>query len=294
MNMITREEMVKMAVETRKNVTSAIVTPEELDEYPVEMEQLHIPTRVGDSTVYYSYREDEPGMPLIINLHGGGFIRARTESDDLFCRKLAYRLNCKVLDVDYRVAPEHPFPTALHECYDVVKWVYDNAVKLQADSSKIVLMGHSAGGNMVTGISMLGKQSGDFKAACVVMDYPPMDLFTDPDQKETRRNGIPAERARLYNLYYCEREQQQDYLVSPIFATVEQLRDFPNALVITAEDDSLCTEGEQFALRLAQAGSEVTLKRFPGTGHGFTIYRMNGHEDALDLIVRFVKSNLDI
>ena len=148
METVTRKEMILMAVETRKKVTSAVVEKKELDEYPVFMETLKIPTRVGDSSVFYSYKEALNNSPLVINLHGGGFIRERTASDDLFCRKLVHSLGCKVLDIDYRVAPEHPFPTALHECYDVTKWAFTNASKLGIDSSKIILIGHSAGGNM--------------------------------------------------------------------------------------------------------------------------------------------------
>ncbi len=289
---ITREEMIKMAVETRTKVTSAVVTQEQLDEYHATVDLMHVQTRVGDSEVYFSYKDKDDKKPLVINLHGGGFIRARTPSDDLFCRKLIHSLGCNTLDIDYRVAPEYPFPTALHECYDVVKWAFGHAEELGVDHKKIVLTGHSAGGNLIAGITIMAKQRGDFLPALNVLDYPPMDLFTDPDEKEQRGKSIPAERARLYNLYYCEREQQKDYLVSPVFTPDELLQGFPKSLVITAGEDSLCNEAEQFALMLAKAGSEVTLKRFPGAGHGFTIYCMPGANEAVELITRFIKDGL--
>ncbi len=289
---ITREEMIKMAAETRKRVTNAVVPQEKLDKYPATVELLHVPTRVGPSDVYFSYKNKEEKTPLIINLHGGGFIRERTPSDDLFCRKLINSLNCKTLDIDYRLAPDYPFPAALHECYDVVKWAFGNSEQLGIIPSQIILTGHSAGGNLISGITILAKESGDFMPAFIVIEYPPMDLYTDPDEKPSGSKGIPSERARLYNLYYCDREQQKDYLVSPIFAGPELLSGFPKALVITAEEDSLCDEGEQFALNLARAGNEVTLKRFKGAGHGFTIYDMPGGEEAFELIVRFIKDNL--
>lgn len=291
MNKISRQEMIQMAVETRKKVTSAPVEDWQLNEYPVTMELLHIPTRVGDSLVYHSYQDLDDNMPLIINLHGGGFIRERTASDELFCRKLNYSLNCQILDVDYRVAPEFPFPTALHECYDVVNWAFKHADELNVDPSRIVLMGHSAGGNMVAGINMMAKISGDFKLNSVIMEYPPMDLYTDPAAKAVMGRGIPAERARLYNLYYCEEEQKNPY-ASPVFAGVDQLTGFPPALMITAGEDSLCAEAEQFAMQVAQAGNEITIKRFMGAGHGFTIYRMNGHEAAFELIERFIRQHI--
>lgn len=297
MSQISREEMIKMAEETRKRVTSAVVTQEELDEYPVEIQLIQVPTRSGDSAVYFSKREKDAenqkeGMLLVINLHGGGFIRERTASDDLYCRKLIYGLGCRTLDVDYKVAPEYPFPTALYECYDVVQWAFIHGKELGIDTSKVILTGHSAGGNMAAGICMLAEKEGAFKPGMVVLDYPPMDLVTDPEEKEQRGGGIPAERARLYNLYYCEKEDQSNYLASPVLAKEDQLKDFPRTLVITAGLDDLCNEAEEFALMLAKAGNEVTLKRFPGASHGFTIYRMPEYEKALELILRFIKENL--
>ena len=293
MEQISREEMIQMAKETRKRVTSSVVKQEELDEYPVEIRLIKVPTRSGESAVYFSQAcVPNEGAALVINLHGGGFIRERTASDDLYCRKLVHALGCKTLDVDYRVAPEYPFPTALYECYDVVQWAFAHGEELGIDTGRIILTGHSAGGNMVAGICMTARKEGAFKPLLAVLDYPPMDLFTDPEDKEVRGGGVPVERARLYNLYYCEKGEQSNYLASPVFAEEEQLKDFPKALVITAGLDDLCNEAETFALKLAQAGNEVTLKRFPGASHGFTIYRSAEHEKAMELILRFIKENL--
>ncbi|MBT9775618.1 alpha/beta hydrolase fold domain-containing protein [Clostridium sp. MCC353] len=293
MEQISREEMIQMAKETRKRVTSAVVTQEELDEYPVEIQVIKVPVRSGESTVYFSQAcGQNDGAALVINLHGGGFIRERTASDDLYCRKLVHALGCKTLDVDYRVAPEYPFPTALYECYDVVQWAFAHGKELGIDTGRIILTGHSAGGNMAAGICMIARKENTHKPLLAVLDYPPMDLFTDPEEKEVRGGGVPAERARLYNLYYCEKEEQSNYLASPVFAEEEQLKDFPKTLVITAGLDDLCNEAETFALKLAQAGNEVTLKRFPGASHGFTVYRLAEHEKAMELILRFIKENL--
>ncbi len=290
---LTRQEMIEKARETRKNVTSAPVEPELLARYPAQVTLRRIPTRVGDSDVYDTTNDQvPPGAPLVINFHGGGFIRARTLNDEVFCRKLVNALGCRVLDVDYRVAPDYPFPAALHEGYDVVKWASAHADELGIDPERIILTGHSAGGNLVCGICMMAHESGDFRVSAAVLDYPPMDLYTDPADKPKMGEGIPFERARLYNLYYCEREMQKDPYVSPYYAGLKMLKDFPKALVITAGQDDLCNEAEAFALKLAQAGNEVTLKRFPGAGHGFTIYRRPGHEQAMELIIRFLKQHI--
>lgn len=290
---MTREEMICKAKETRKHVTNAPVDPELLAKYPATVTLKKIPTRVGEAEVYDTFHEQvKPGGPLVINLHGGGFIRERTLNDEVFCRRLANGLHWRVWDVDYRIAPEYPFPAALHESYDVVKWAKDHAAELEIDPERIILAGHSAGGNLVCGICMMAHETGDFSIPAAVIEYPPLDVYTDPADKKKMGDGIPYERARLYNLYYCDRDRQKDPYVSPVYATEEMLKGFPKTLMITAGQDDLCLEAEAFALKVAQAGNEITLKRFPGVGHAFTIYRRPGHEVAMELIIRFLRTNV--
>ena len=106
--------------------------------------------------------------------------------------------------------------------------------------------------------------------------------------------GIPPERARLYNLYYCDRELQKDPYCSPIYAPDEMLRGFPPTLILTAGLDALCNEAEEFALRLARNFNEVTCKRFQNVDHGFTIYRREGCDARYECMFRFVKNGLGL
>jgi len=140
---------------------------------------------------------------------------------------------------------------------------------------------------------MMARETGDFHIPAAIMEYPPLDVYTDPADKKRMGNGIPFERARLYNLYYCDRNRQKDPFVSPVYAGQEMLAGFPKTLMITAGQDDLCNEAEQFALKLAQAGNEVTLKRFPDADHAFTIYRRPGYEEAMELIIRFLQINME-
>lgn len=294
METMTREQMIAMARETRKHVTNAPVSQEEMNRWPVQIRREMVPTRAGDSPVWLSQPEGgAENDVLIINFHGGGFIRERTPNDELFCRKLNHALGCTVADVDYRIAPDNPYPAAAWESYDVIRHFFDRAEAYQTDPGKIILTGHSAGGNLVIGAVMrANEEGGAFHPLGLVSEYPPLDLYTDPEDKPRRGAGIPAERARLYNLYYCDRERQKEPYASPYYAAPEQLEGFPPSLIITAGQDDLCTEAEDFALRLAQAGNEVTLKRFPGVSHAFTIYRKAGHEAGFQLIERFIKNLL--
>ena len=120
----TREEMIRMAEETKKKNKQPEVTEEMMAEFPVKMEEWTIPSEEGDIKAYYSEPEQmqNPDV-LILNLHGGGFIRGRTENDELFCRRINHMLSCKILDVDYKIAPYYPFPVALHETSSVLRCV---------------------------------------------------------------------------------------------------------------------------------------------------------------------------
>ncbi|NCC44112.1 MAG: steryl acetyl hydrolase, partial [Clostridia bacterium] len=190
MEKISREQMIQMAKETRKKVTNAIVPDEEMEKYPVNMKKMLIPTRVGDAEAYYSYKEScENGDVLVINFHGGGFIRERTPNDELFCRKLNHELGCKVLDVDYKIAPDHPYPTAVYETYDVVQWVYKHREEFGVEADKILLSGHSAGGNLAIVDTMIAKAEHTYSPAMLIIDYPPLDLYTDPGEKPCQGEG---------------------------------------------------------------------------------------------------------
>lgn len=291
----TREEMIRMAHETRRQVTNAEVPDELMQQFPVTVEERIIPFEEGDIRSFYSYPGEmrNPDV-LILNMHGGGFIRARTPNDELFCRRMNHELSCKILDLDYKIAPDYPFPAAVHEAYRTLRWVYENASLLEIDSNRIVLMGHSAGGNLCIGAIMRSLERGTEVPALLVCEYPPLDIYTDPDEKKRMGKGIPAERARLYNLYYCDREEQKDPYCSPVYASDEMLVGFPPTLMITGGCDDLCSEAEEFALRLARCGTETTIKRVPGAGHAFTIYRREGHETAFALMVRYLRNMLDL
>ena len=107
----TREEMIRMAHETRRQVTNAEVPDELMQQFPVTIEEKTIPFEEGDIRVFYSY-PDKMKNPdvLILNMHGGGFIRGRTPNDELFCRRMNHALSCRILDLDYKTAPDYPFP----------------------------------------------------------------------------------------------------------------------------------------------------------------------------------------
>lgn len=275
-------------------VSQPVISAEEMDRYPctVRPVTLEVPGTVPVTIFLTVPQEVQPGAPILVDYHGGGFIRGRSDRDELFCRRLACTFRCVVADVDYALAPDHPFPAAVEQARAAALWAKREAAGLGCDPRKLILLGQSAGGNLVANVCMAEAEDPAVQPLAAVISYAPLDLKTDPEEKFHPARDMPPERARNYNALYCPPDRAGDWRVSPLFAPEERLTAFPPTLVITAADDSLAPEGETFALRLARAGVEVTCKRFPGCVHGFFINRMDAWKDGIDLIHRYLHSTL--
>lgn len=293
--MLTLEQKKALAVEIRTNLEKMkMVSPEEIAAFPAEVKELTVPTCQGGTPVYViASTTKNSNRPLMLNFHGGGFIAGRLKRDELFCRKLAYTHDAVVLDVDYKLAPQYPYPAAVQQSWDVALWAKKHANEFGADPDKIVLVGHSAGGNLVAGICMRGGSTGLLKPLCAVIDCAPMDLATDPTEKERSICDMPAERAKKYNEMYIAPELAKDPYVSPLFAPDELLEAFPDTLIITAGEDSLCVEAEEFALRLIGVGVYVSVQRFTDSVHGFIINRCCQWQDGIARLHHFLHSQLN-
>ncbi len=256
-------------------------------------EEIRIPTRAGSVRALY-YHSGREKAPVFFNLHGGGFIAGCAEDNDVFCHYIREKLEINVISVDYRLAPEFPYPSDKEDVYDAILHVSTHPEDYGIDPEKMAVGGHSAGGNIAAVVSMMAKVSGEFTLRGQILDYPPMDLATEPGDKFYVEGAIPPETARLFNECYCTPEQSREPYCSPLFAGDDLLKDLPPALIITCELDSLRDEGEEYALKLARSGVEVTLKRFRGVPHGFNTDRHNpGAHDSwrlmADALERFLK-----
>ncbi len=211
----------------------------------------------------------EKNLGLCIFIHGGGWVIGTLDGHDDVCRRLAAQSGQAVLSIDYRMAPEFPFPTPLEDCLTAVKWARENAASFGCDASRMVVCGDSAGGNLST---LVAQHSGvEFKMQLLV--YPATDARCVTESYRKNGEGFlltAAAMAWFYGHYLSGgKGSVDDPLVSPLLASDEILAKMPPTLVITAEYDPLCDEGEQYAQKLTSLGVPTSCVRFHGQIHAF-------------------------
>ncbi len=211
---------------------------------------------------------------ILLFFHGGGWVTESIDTYNTVCMNLADQTGCKTVSVEYRLAPENPFPCGLDDCYAVAKELYCNAESFHARPEDIVLVGDSAGGNLAAAVSLRARDEGAFTVARQILIYPALyNDYTDSSPFESvRENGkdylLTARRICDYmELYMSSEEDLQNPYFAPLLSS-----DFtrqPKTLVITAEYDPLRDEGEAYAQRLKEAGSDAAVYRVEDALHGF-------------------------
>ena len=229
-----------------------------------------VPVSGGEITVR-AYSPDGPGPhPALVYYHGGGWVIGDLYTHDGLCRSITNAARCAVLSVDYRLAPESKYPVAVEDSYAALLWIVANAERLGIDRRRMAVGGDSAGGNLATVMALMARDRTGPRLALQVLIYPVTDH--DLDTRSYRENAtgyiLTREAMRWFWNHYLDREAQaREPYASPLRAP--SLAGLPPALVITAEYDPLCDEGEAYAARLRDAGVPVTLTRYPGMFHGF-------------------------
>jgi acetyl esterase len=209
-------------------------------------------------------------LPLLLYFHGGGFVVGDLDSHDSTCRRLAKQNKCVVVAVDYRLAPEYPFPIPCEDCYEATVWAVRNASILGINPGQVAVMGDSAGGNLATVVTMMASDRGGPTISCQVLIYPTTDASKSMPSIESLKDGylLTKEMIHWFSRNYCGHEEnlRQSYL-SPLYAI--DLKNLPPALVITAEFDPLKDEGEAYARKLKENGNHVVFNEYSGMIHVF-------------------------
>jgi acetyl esterase len=221
-------------------------------------------------------------LPVILYMHGGGWILGSSITHDLLTRRLAVGANAAVVFVEYSRAPEAKYPVQIEQCYAAAQWIKEQGAAGGFDATRIAVAGDSAGGNMSTVLALLAKQRGSVQFVHQSLYYPMTDA-TAEDSESLRRfkdgpYGSADSLAWFWNNYLAAGESRTQILVSPLQATLADLEGLPPALVIVDENDVLRDQGEAYADKLRDAGVPTTSVRFNGTIHDFM--RLNALRDS--------------
>jgi acetyl esterase len=232
--------------------------------------------------------------PLVVYLHGGGFVTLSPETHAKLTKQIAVGAGAIVVSVDYRLAPEHPYPAGLGDCLAAFHWVRENAESLGADASRIAIAGDSAGGNLAAATTLRLIVAGETPPVAVVLLVPWLDLGNETPSFRTFGPDDPVIddiSMMFFRASYAPKPQQwDDPFVSPLRA---DLSNFPPACIVVGSIDPLCDDGVVFAEKLEQAGREVQLLNYAGMPHGFMWFPgIDEGARSLEEVFAFLRAHL--
>lgn len=247
-----------------------------------------IPIRVYSPT-------DETDLPILVYYHGGGWVIGDLETHDQVCRCLAQGTEAVVVSVDYRLAPEHPFPAAIHDAYAALEWVAAKAEEIGGDALRLAVGGDSAGGNLAAVVAQMARDQEGPEISFQLLIYPAVDMTQGHPSIQENGEGYILTRAYMqwFRTHYLpDSLQWTNPLASPLHA--QTLSQLPPALVITAEFDPLRDEGEEYAAQMKSQGVEVEVKRYDGMVHLFyqLAVMVDAGRTAIDHSVRSLRRAL--
>lgn len=256
--------------EARKFIRDLFAPPGEresvrkIEDLAVQTEGVEIPMRI------YTPAGGSGPLPVLVYLHGGGWVIGDIETYDIPCRALANGAGCIVASVDYRLAPEHKFPIPAEDCYRAVNWVARNTALFGGDPARIAIGGDSAGGNLSAVVTLMARDRGGPKIVFQLLIYPVTNYALNTTSYRTNADGYMLTKGAMewfWNHYLSSPDDGANPYASPLRAT--NLAGLPPALVITAEYDPLRDEGIAYADKLRAAGVHVTHTYYEGMIHGF-------------------------
>ncbi len=229
---------------------------------------------------------------VIVYYHGGGWVVGSIDESDTVARKLAERTSCSVVLVEYRLAPEHRYPTAVDDSWVALGWVGEHLAEVAAPGASLFVAGDSAGGNLAAVMALRARDRGGPPIATQILIYPVTDAdFERPSYTDPENQLLLTREAMVWfwDHYAPDATQRAEVDASPLRAA--DLAGLPPAVVLTAEHDVLRDEGEAYADRLREAGVPVNFIRHEGQTHGFfTLLMLPGSERGFQQVVKAVRA----
>ncbi|MCX4437887.1 alpha/beta hydrolase [Streptomyces mirabilis] len=216
----------------------------------------------------------EATLPVIIYIHGAGWVFGNAHTHDRLVRELAVGANAAVVFPEYDLSPEARYPVAIEQNFAVAQWVVQQGATKGLDAARIAVAGDSVGGNMAAALTLMAKERGGIPLVQQVLFYPVTDASFDTGSYHQFATGYFLRRDGMqwfWDQYTTDEAERAQITASPLRATPEQLAGLPPALVITGEADVLRDEGEAYANKLREAGVPVTAVRFQGIIHDFVM-----------------------
>lgn len=218
--------------------------------------------------------------PVLIYLHGGGWVFGNLDTHDTICRRLAAGSGCAVLSLDYRLAPEHPFPAGFDDVIETIRWLGAHGAEIGLDPHRMAIGGDSAGGNLAAVACLALRGSDGPRPTFQLLIYPALDFTMASPSHQLFGQGYLLDNAfqKQCHELYLGGADRRDGRISPLLA--DDVAGVPAALILTASHDPLRDEGEAYAARLVASGVPVTSQRVPGQVHAFM---------AMDGVMRIVE-----
>lgn len=242
----------------------------------IHVHDLVIPGGDGGIPLRLYIPPGERPLPVLVYFHGGGWVTGDLDVSDSFCRILAEWTPCLVVSVNYRHAPEHPFPAAIDDAFDATRWVVANVAAYGGDASRVGVGGASAGGNLAAAVALRARDEQGPPLLLQYLVYPVIDsAMGTPSYNENGAGyGLTREAMQWYwDCYVPDPAQRENPYASPAHAS--GYARLPAACILTAEYDPLRDEAEAYGAALSQAGVPVFCKRYDGVIHGF----MSNHNE---------------
>jgi acetyl esterase/lipase len=258
--------------ELRQQLRTMVTLMDEPAQPLARIEDIRIPGPAGalPARVYDSSGARRPAAPVVLYFHGGGWVQGDLETHHGLCARIASRSGAVVIALDYRLAPEHPFPAAVDDCVTAYRWLRAHAREAGVDPARIAVAGDSAGGNLAAVVSQQAARAHEPVPTCQVLIYPAVDFGLDTPSHHELADAhiIPRDRIEWYaSQYIPDAADRLDPRAAPLRAA--DLSGQPPTLVITAGFDPLRDEGHAYAERLRAAKVEVIDHEYPGQIHAF-------------------------